>query len=155
MQKCSCKEGELCPGRSLAAHIRACARFSPQKLIRVAKEIGNRALTLHYGRQGRISEKRTCNFEEDYLAAEGYDLGSLKDPWGIPIMPPLVVDREADVLELRSAGPDKTFGTEDDFQVLRMSWPYFRSNRVRPCNARWMNTICGLVRDSFETGKSS
>src|SRR5207253_8453439 len=37
------------------------------------------------------------------------------------------VDRDLDVFELRSAGADKAFGSADDFTVLRMARPYFRS----------------------------
>ena len=37
-----------------------------------------------------------------------------------------MVERERDMLIIRSAGPDKRFGTDDDFDADRMGWPYFK-----------------------------
>ncbi|PWT87787.1 MAG: hypothetical protein C5B55_14240 [Blastocatellia bacterium] len=56
----------------------------------------------------------------------GIDFDSLKDPWGSAYRASFEVDHAADVFSMTTAGPDKSFGTEDDFAVLQLSWPYFR-----------------------------
>lgn len=50
----------------------------------------------------------------------------LKDPWGINYKIKFSVKAENDVMEIITAGADKTFNTEDDFVALNMGWPYFR-----------------------------
>ena len=50
----------------------------------------------------------------------------VKDPWGTPYRAGFSVAREWDVLEISSAGPDKTFGTDDDLVVATMKWAYFK-----------------------------
>ncbi|MBD0326146.1 MAG: hypothetical protein ICV68_06940, partial [Pyrinomonadaceae bacterium] len=61
-----------------------------------------------------------------FLAAAGVDLDRLSDPWGTPYQPRYLLARESDILEMRSAGADKRFETDDDFTALNISWPYFR-----------------------------
>jgi hypothetical protein len=60
------------------------------------------------------------------LGAAGVDVDKLLDPWDTPYRPRFLLVRESDVLELRSAGADKRFETDDDFTALSISWPYFR-----------------------------
>ncbi|HLF85335.1 MAG TPA: MG2 domain-containing protein [Blastocatellia bacterium] len=60
------------------------------------------------------------------LADFGLDFPEMRDPWGLPYIPRFSVSRERDVLILMSAGPDKRAGTQDDFTVTEMSWPYFK-----------------------------
>jgi hypothetical protein len=62
------------------------------------------------------------------LAASGIALDNLLDPWGMPFRVHFSARNEMDVLEITSTGPDKTFDTEDDFQALKMEWPYFKPN---------------------------
>jgi uncharacterized membrane protein len=59
------------------------------------------------------------------LARSGIDFKSLKDPWGIPYAATFSTERDTDVLALKSAGPDKTFNTGDDFIAKSFSWHYF------------------------------
>jgi A-macroglobulin complement component/alpha-2-macroglobulin family protein/MG2 domain-containing protein/carboxypeptidase family protein/A-macroglobulin receptor/macroglobulin-like protein len=56
----------------------------------------------------------------------GIELDSLHDPWGVPYRAQFSVQTTADQFELISAGPDKRFGTDDDFTALNKSWLYFR-----------------------------
>src|SRR5262249_3986921 len=60
------------------------------------------------------------------LARSGIDLDVMRDPWGMPYRPVFSVNRDMDILEFISAGPDKRFGTEDDFVATpAIERPYF------------------------------
>ena len=61
------------------------------------------------------------------LAAAYVQPEDLRDPWGTPYRASFSVNNDMQVFTLTSAGPDKIFGTEDDFSALKMPWPYFRS----------------------------
>jgi uncharacterized protein YfaS (alpha-2-macroglobulin family) len=52
-----------------------------------------------------------------FAAAAKLDEGILLDPWNTPYKAELTEDRNDDVVTLTSAGPDKQFGTADDFSV--------------------------------------
>jgi hypothetical protein len=56
----------------------------------------------------------------------GIELDELRDPWGTPYRPKFSVETFTDVFELISTGPDKRFGTDDDFTAFSKSWEYFR-----------------------------
>jgi A-macroglobulin TED domain/Alpha-2-macroglobulin family/MG2 domain/Carboxypeptidase regulatory-like domain/A-macroglobulin receptor binding domain/Macroglobulin domain MG3 len=56
----------------------------------------------------------------------GVELDWLRDPWDIPYRAEFSVEEAHDRFELVSAGPDKRFGTEDDFTAIKKSWLYFR-----------------------------
>jgi len=56
----------------------------------------------------------------------GIELDSLRDPWSTPYRARFSIDTIHDRFELISAGPDKQFGTNDDFSALEKSWPYFQ-----------------------------
>jgi hypothetical protein len=62
-----------------------------------------------------------------FASSAGIDLDDLRDPWEIPYRASFSVEGSFDVLQLQSAGPDKQFGTADDFTVMRVERPYFRS----------------------------
>jgi hypothetical protein len=62
---------------------------------------------------------------EQYLAAAGFRLNDIADPWGMHYQARFRVEREFAVLEFVSAGPDKQFGTDDDFVVATMKRGYF------------------------------
>ncbi len=53
----------------------------------------------------------------------------MRDPWGMPYSPKFSVEYGYNVLTLWSAGPDKTFETEDDFSVHDFRRPYFLPTR--------------------------
>jgi hypothetical protein len=84
------------------------------------------ALDNRYAQTGEYP-KTEAALEND-LAAAGSAWQNAKDPWGTPLHAEFSVAHQFDVLEISSAGPDKTFGTEDDFVVAKMSWPYFKPN---------------------------
>jgi uncharacterized protein YfaS (alpha-2-macroglobulin family) len=63
---------------------------------------------------------------KELLSRSGLALETFRDPWGNAYGYSFSIDRESDVLEIRSAGPDKHFGSEDDFTALKLRWPYFR-----------------------------
>lgn len=50
----------------------------------------------------------------------------LRDPWAMPYRTSFFPQRNAEILEITSAGPDKRFDTDDDFNVLWIERPYFR-----------------------------
>jgi uncharacterized protein YfaS (alpha-2-macroglobulin family) len=52
-----------------------------------------------------------------FAAAAKLDEGILLDPWNTPYKAELSEDRNEDVVTLTSAGPDKQFGTADDFSI--------------------------------------
>ena len=60
------------------------------------------------------------------LFESGVDIDQLKDPWGTNYREVFSTDRDDHVLEVVSAGPDKVFGTKDDFTVSRITRGYFR-----------------------------
>jgi hypothetical protein len=55
----------------------------------------------------------------------GVDVKGLRDPWGTPYRFALTFEGTDEVLTVTSAGPDKHFGTNDDFQAHRASQQYF------------------------------
>jgi hypothetical protein len=60
------------------------------------------------------------------LAQEAIQFDSIRDPWGNQYRPVFSINKQADELNLISAGPDKQFNTVDDFPAASMSWPYFQ-----------------------------
>ena len=57
---------------------------------------------------------------------EGIDVRGLRDPWGTPYRYELTFQGTEQVLTVTSAGPDKRFGTKDDFTAHRTTRSYFR-----------------------------
>lgn len=49
----------------------------------------------------------------------------LRDPWGVPYSAEFSVERANSVIRLKSAGPDKQFGTADDFVAGTFERAYF------------------------------
>ena len=60
------------------------------------------------------------------LSQSQIDFNGVLDPWGMPYRAEFSVDKQNDKLSLSTSGPDKRYGTPDDFVVEQMSWPYFR-----------------------------
>jgi hypothetical protein len=60
------------------------------------------------------------------LSSEGVDFQALRDPWNQPYRPRFAIVQAEDVLTVECAGSDKQFDTGDDFNVSRLSWPYFK-----------------------------
>lgn len=85
-----------------------------------------------------------------FLGEAGLKLDATHDPWGIPFRARFSVENEVDRLEIVSAGPDKQFGTEDDFVVLTMSWPYFKkySDAISRAVNAFHDATGGYVRDA-------
>lgn len=59
------------------------------------------------------------------LKAHGIEFNALRDPWDMPYEAVFSADRNQDVLELRSAGPDKVRNTADDFVVTTVRRPNY------------------------------
>ncbi|HET6934565.1 MAG TPA: MG2 domain-containing protein, partial [Candidatus Angelobacter sp.] len=55
----------------------------------------------------------------------GVDVQSFTDPWGTPYRYTFDYDRNYRTLSIESAGPDKQFGTNDDFPARTIPWEYF------------------------------
>ncbi|HWN11394.1 MAG TPA: MG2 domain-containing protein [Pyrinomonadaceae bacterium] len=60
------------------------------------------------------------------LVESGFDFDQLNDPWGTPYREKFSVERDELILEIISAGPDKSFVTHDDSTLTRIARPYFR-----------------------------
>ncbi|HTC92743.1 MAG TPA: MG2 domain-containing protein [Terriglobales bacterium] len=60
------------------------------------------------------------------LADAGIKREEIRDPWGTTYKTRFYSEQESDKMIFASAGPDKIFGTDDDFEVEPVSWPYFR-----------------------------
>jgi A-macroglobulin TED domain/Alpha-2-macroglobulin family/Carboxypeptidase regulatory-like domain/A-macroglobulin receptor binding domain len=60
-----------------------------------------------------------------FLASEGHRLAEAKDPWGTAYRADFRLQQDFYYLDLISAGPDKKFGTNDDFRAAEMKWNYF------------------------------
>jgi hypothetical protein len=99
-----------------------------------ASEINLQIVPIRTALENRYAQKGEYPKTEATLESTSTDAGSpwqnAKDPWGTPYHAAFSVVRESDVLEISSPGPDKILGTEDDFVVARMSWPYFKPNAV-------------------------
>jgi hypothetical protein len=97
-----------------------------------ASEINPQIVRIRTALEMRYAQKGEYPKTEAALESISTDAGAhwpaAKDPWGTPYHAAFSVVRESDVLEISSAGPDKIMGTEDDFVVARMSWPYFKPN---------------------------
>ncbi|MBS1797074.1 MAG: carboxypeptidase regulatory-like domain-containing protein [Acidobacteria bacterium] len=53
------------------------------------------------------------------------DFDALRDPWEQPYRAVFETEKMNDVVRVVTAGPDKTFGTDDDFTVSTSSFEYF------------------------------
>ena len=75
----------------------------------------------------RSSEEYPHDIEElkATLRGKGVDFEALRDSWGTPYEAAFSVQGQFDVLEIRSAGPDRKPGTQDDFPVATVWRPYF------------------------------
>ncbi len=77
-------------------------------------------------------------------------LPSLRDPWGTRYrihVEPVGVNYQ---IELQSAGPDKKFDTDDDFEVASINWPYFSEYSTAIQNAidGYHTETGGYIRDT-------
>jgi hypothetical protein len=86
-----------------------------QALAPVKNELDARYLeTLDYPRN-----------EAELFAAVGKTLSGIQDPWMRAYYPVFSTERENDVLQLMSTGPDKKIGTRDDFCALTVKRKWF------------------------------
>ncbi|HTD22453.1 MAG TPA: alpha-2-macroglobulin family protein [Terriglobales bacterium] len=94
-------------------------------------EIHSRILSIATALNQRVEKDRTYPRDEEtlrrLLADAGLKREEIRDPWGTAYRARFYSEREFDKMVFVSAGPDKTFGTADDFEVEPISWPYFRS----------------------------
>lgn len=84
------------------------------------------------------------------LFESGVDIDQLKDPWGTNYREVFSTDRDDHVLEVVSAGPDKAFGTKDDFSVSRLTRGYFRftGEAIGRAVERYHAHTGGFIRDA-------
>ncbi len=59
------------------------------------------------------------------LGGSGIDFDALRDPWGDAYQAKFSIERQNDVIEINSAGANKTFGDKDDFTALQLKFNYF------------------------------
>lgn len=83
------------------------------------------------------------------LKPAGSDLSATSDPWGTPYRAKFSVERDSYILQIESAGPDKTFGTADDFSVLQTTWQYFKktADAISLAVNAYHDRTGGFIRD--------
>jgi hypothetical protein len=59
------------------------------------------------------------------LTREQIDFDALRDPWGNSYKAEFSVNRESDIVTIKSAGANKVFGDDDDFDAQGSSFNYF------------------------------
>ena len=64
------------------------------------------------------------------LAAGGVRLENLRDAWETPFQTRFLTDRSHTILNLKTAGADKKFGTDDDFTAGEMRFEWFQKIKV-------------------------
>ena len=103
-----------------------------------------------------VEYKENCDYPQNedalrrFALAGGISFDSLRDPWDVPYRTAFFPQRNADVLEVNSAGPDKQFGTYDDVNVLRVERPYFRfaGEAINRATTRFHARTGGFIRDA-------
>jgi hypothetical protein len=85
-----------------------------------------------------------------FALTAGVSFDELRDPWEMPYSTSFFPQGAADVLQIASAGPDKRFGTDDDFTVLRVERPYFRfvGEAIDRAVPRYHSKTGGFIRDA-------
>jgi len=77
----------------------------------------------------RLATVHTMPTDEASLRALLVDavpnFASLRDPWGNSYRPEAAVSLYQNSIAMKSAGPDETFNTSDDFRMEILSWNYF------------------------------
>jgi hypothetical protein len=71
----------------------------------------------------------------DLLSANGLKLDSLPDAWGTPYRAQVQTQGTNRSIAISSAGPDRTFGTRDDFVVDTFSGAYFQLEKAEIARA--------------------
>ena len=92
----------------------------------------------HFDRQflnieAALKSRYAANFEHptdddslrQILSEKGIDFAALRDPWGNFYKTVFTIERDQNVLIIRSAGANKRFGDADDFTLLEMKFRYF------------------------------
>jgi len=112
-----------------------------------------KALDIRYHDAGEYPKTEAAL--RSFLASAGLNLESVRDPWGQPYKTEFGVSSDMDVLTFKSAGPDKRFGTEDDFEAAHVSRPYFKTNAdaIQDAVNQFHNRTGGYIRD-IQTLKS-
>ena len=100
---------------------------SPATLFEVALDAMMRpisdALKSRYSSAGEYPKTEKELRQE--LADAGLNFENYRDPWGTVFGAKHEVWLDHEELDIISAGPDKKFGTNDDFTVQAFTWPYF------------------------------
>ncbi len=83
------------------------------------------------------------------LTAAGIAFDEVRDPWGTPFKIRHDIEREKENLNFLSAGPDKRFGTDDDFIAKTKSREYFRQLAfdIDVANSRYRAKTGKFIRD--------
>src|SRR5262249_46816439 len=68
---------------------------------------------------------------EDVLGRNGVRLAGLHDPWGSPLRTAIRHELARRIVEIQRAGPDRKFGTADDFEVMTYSGTFFSAMTVK------------------------
>jgi len=85
-----------------------------------------------------------------FLQEAGIDFQQLYDPWDVNYRAVFSIEVRLNVLTLWSGGPDKRFGTADDFSVLQMNWEYFKplGQAIQRIVDSYHKRTQGFIRDN-------
>ena len=91
-------------------------------------------------------ERLPATFEaiQNIARAAKLDDALLLDPWNTPYRVSTSIEGDDEVVSLRSAGPDKRFGTDDDFTIQLIKRNYFELPGER---------LTALVRETVKAGE--
>jgi A-macroglobulin TED domain/Alpha-2-macroglobulin family/Carboxypeptidase regulatory-like domain/MG2 domain/A-macroglobulin receptor binding domain/Macroglobulin domain MG3/Alpha-2-macroglobulin bait region domain len=97
---------------------KAFAKFFKLRLAPVEAALKNRGVQTSEHPTGEASLRKI-------LMDAGIDFGGLRDPWDSPYQAVFSIENDQDIVQLRSVGVDKIFGTPDDLTILNLSFKYF------------------------------
>jgi uncharacterized protein YfaS (alpha-2-macroglobulin family) len=83
------------------------------------------------------------------LGDAGLKREEIRDPWGTTYHTRFYSEREFDKMTFISAGPDKVFGTDDDFVTEAVSWPYSQpyGSAIDKAAQEYHRRTHGFIRD--------
>ncbi len=83
------------------------------------------------------------------LAWSGIDFSNLRDPWGMPYAAAFATFRSEDMVVIKSSGPNKKAGDDDDFSVRTENFAYFTQfgQRIDAAIAAYHERTGNLITD--------
>ncbi len=105
--------------------------------------------TLNFRYAADFAHPTNENSLREILLEKQLDFESLRDPWGNSYKAIFSVERENDVLTIKTAGANKKFDDADDFTVLELKFKYFTTigQAIDRANANYYAANGKFIRD--------